>query len=121
MLVDTNIIIACLNAEPKAVYALSEWKQTGRLLLISSLTIAETLAFPGLTDEDMTKAKAFLANFISIPFDDAIAGITARRRRDYALAIPDAGIAATAIIQNVPLITRDRQFQKIKEITIIAV
>ncbi|MDP3771794.1 MAG: type II toxin-antitoxin system VapC family toxin [bacterium] len=121
MLVDTNIIIACLNAEPKAVYALSEWKQMGRALLISSLTIAETLAFPGLTEEDSAKAKAFLANFISIPFDDAIAEIAARLRRNYALAIPDAGIAATAMIRNVSLVTRDRQFQKIKEITIIEV
>jgi len=38
MVIDTNIIIACLKAEPKAVDTLSIWKREGRALFVSSIT-----------------------------------------------------------------------------------
>jgi predicted nucleic acid-binding protein len=121
MVIDTNIIIACLKAEPKVVTILSDWKREGRALFVSSITVAESLAISSLTDFEITKIKLFLQNFISIPFDNSLAEIAANLRRKYFLQIPDAGIAASAIIRNVPLITRDRQFQKISELTVIEI
>lgn len=121
MVVDTNILIACLDAEPRAATVLSEWKQEGRALLISSVSIAEALAIAPVTAEEVEKIKAFLREFISIPFDDAIAETAGFLRRKYRLEIPDAAIAATAFSRNVPLVSRDRQFRKIAEITIIEI
>jgi predicted nucleic acid-binding protein len=121
MVIDTNIIIACLKAEPKVVDTLSTWKREGRALFVSSITLAETLAISSLTEAEVLKIKAFLHNFISIPFDDSVAEIAANLRRKYSLKIPDAGIAASAIIRNVPLVTRDRQFRKISELSIIEI
>lgn len=120
MVVDTNIIIACLKGEPVAS-VLSEWKRESRALFISSITVAETLSLPKLSHSEIIKIRAFLSNFISAPFDDAIAELAATLRRSYGLEIPDAGIAATALIRALPLATRDKQFLKIKEIKIIAI
>ncbi|MBI4159976.1 PIN domain-containing protein [Candidatus Wolfebacteria bacterium] len=121
MLIDTNIIIAALQAEKKTVIALSNWKQESRPLYISSLTIAETLALPSLTESDLLRIRAFLHNFISISFDDTVAEVAALLRRQYHLEIPDAGIAATALLRNVPLVTRDRRFKTIREITVLSI
>jgi predicted nucleic acid-binding protein len=40
-------------------------------------------------------------------------------RKKYKIKIPDAIIAATAIVYNIPLITSDQAFQKIKELELI--
>lgn len=121
MLIDTNIIIACLNAESNIVRMLSEWKEERRSLFISSITIAETLSLSKLQPSKIVKIKAFLENFISIPFDNNIAELAASLRRSYGLKLPDAGIAATALFSDFPLVTRDRQFRRIEELTIVEI
>jgi predicted nucleic acid-binding protein len=40
-------------------------------------------------------------------------------RKQYKIKIPDAIIASTSIIYNIPIITSDQGFQKIKEIDLI--
>lgn len=121
VVIDTNIIIACLKAEPDAVVALSELKKEGRALLISSVTVAEVLAIPALNEAELNRIRDFLRNFISIPFNDNIAEVAALIRRKYRLEIPDAAIAATALINRDTLITRDRQFKKVSEIAVLEI
>lgn len=41
-------------------------------------------------------------------------------RKKYHLKLADAVIAATAIVYNMPLITADKQFRTVKELTLIA-
>jgi len=121
MLLDTNILIAYLNGEEKAIKILSEWKISGKVLFISTISKAEVLALPQLSSKDIDKIRDFLNNFFSISFDDLIAEKAAFIRRSYKLKLPDAGIAATALVHKLPLVTRDRQFRKIKEITSIEI
>lgn len=121
MIIDTNILIACLNAETRAVQALSIWKQEGRALFISSISITEVLALGSLTPSEEEKIKAFLREFISIPLDDAIADIAGAVRRKHGIGTPDAIIVATALSRNIPLVTRDRQFRKIAEIALVEI
>ncbi len=54
-------------------------------------------------------------------FDDFVAKQSTLFRRRYRISLPDAAIAATAYLCNAPLITRDRQLKKIKEITVIGI
>lgn len=121
MVVDTNILIACFNAEANAVVALSKWKREQRPLFISSVSFAEVLAMASLTDKEIAVMKAFLQHFILIPMDAVIAERAAYFRRMYRFEIPDAAIAATALTLGVPLVTRDRQFKKLRDIQIISV
>jgi len=110
MVIDTNIIIACLNAEQQAATALSAWKREGRPLFVSSITYAEVLSLPSLTEAKTAIIKAFFHNFIIVPVDMIIAERAAELRRRHRLEIPDAMIVATAAMLSVPLVTRVKFF-----------
>ena len=119
MILDTNIVIAALKAEPRTVAFLTQQRREGKSLIIPAIVVAETLSFPKLSENEVEIVSAFLKTFPSIPFDNNVAHITASFRRRYGLEIPDAGIAATAFIMKLPLLTRDRSFLKVKEISIV--
>ena len=119
MILDTNILIAHLNGDPRVIEIMSDWKYSGRPLFISSISVAETLALPTLTPYDRNKTRAYLSNFLSIPFDNGIAEVAAAFKGVYRIDLPDAAIAATAYTRNLPLATRDRPFRKIKEIAVV--
>lgn len=119
MTLDTNILIAYLDGERAVVDFILEQKETGRAMFISSIVVAELLSLPKLAGDDFRRMENFIANFISVPFDNAIAISAASLRRQYKLELPDAAIAATALIRQIPLITRDRGFRKILELTFI--
>lgn len=121
MTLDTNILIAYLNGDEKIVGAVSRWKEEGKVLFVPSIAFAEALAYPVITPSDAEIIRDFVHDAIPVPFDNPLAEIAASLRRKYKLKLPDAAIAATAISRNTPLVTRDRQFQKIKELTIFTI
>ena len=47
--------------------------------------------------------------------------MAAQIRRLYRLEIPDAAIAATALVNDIPLVTRDRQFRKVLSLIIVSI
>ncbi len=120
MILDTNILIAYLDGQKQVVEAIQSWRSRGPLF-ISTVTTLEMLAFAELTPADTEKIKNFLQGFISIPLDDFLAETAALFKRTYNLELPDAAIAATAATKQLPLVTRDRQFRKIREITVIEI
>ncbi|MEI7719640.1 MAG: PIN domain-containing protein [bacterium] len=119
MTLDTNILIAYLNGEQAVVDFVLEQKEMGRALFVSSISVAELFSLPGLSKVDFERMKEFIDNFISVPFDNELAESAAALRRTYKLSLPDAAIAATALARQSPLVTRDRGFRKIKELTFI--
>ena len=98
---------------------LSAWKQEGRALFVSAISRAEVLSYSGLTDTEIEGILAFLQHFVSVPFDDTLAERAARIRRRYRMPLPDGAIAATALVHEVPLVTRDQQFRQISEPTLV--
>lgn len=118
MVIDTNILIAYLNNETKIVDLLDSWRISGKSLIISSITTVEVLSLSTLSPQKIKKVKQFLQTFLSCPLDTGLAETTAALRRKYCLKTPDAIVAATAKTFKLPLITRDRQFRKIKELTV---
>lgn len=121
MLIDTNVLIAYLNGEEEVIRTLTEWKLSTSLL-ISSINRAEILSRPNLTADEIRFILSFLKSFVSISFTDTLADLAAELRRHYRLSLPDAAIAATAIYNGVPLVTRDVQdFQKIKQLSIVTI
>ena len=121
MVLDTNILVAYLKGEPEVVAALEQWRQEGRGLVVSSISFAEVLALPALTASDIQVVTRFLRSFLCIPFDERLAEKAARFARFYRLKIPDAAIAATAVDCAMPLVSRDRGFRKVKEVTLVEV
>jgi predicted nucleic acid-binding protein len=121
MTLDTNILIAFINGDDSVVSIGSEWKQEGRALYVSSIVFAEVLSYPAILPSDVETIREFVNSTVVIPFDNALAETTAFFKRTYNLKLPDAAIAATAFSRNTPIVTRDRQFHKIKEISVLKI
>jgi predicted nucleic acid-binding protein len=51
--------------------------------------------------------------------DNKLINLIIQMRKDYRLKLPEAILAATAISSNSDLITNDKAFQKLQEITVI--
>ena len=118
MVIDTNILIAYLNNEAIVVELLDSWRVSGKSLIISSITTVEILSLNTLTPQKIKKVRLFLQTFLTCPLDTSLAETAAALRRKYCLKTPDAIVAATAQTFKLPLITRDHQFRKIKELTV---
>ncbi|MEK7117933.1 MAG: PIN domain-containing protein [Patescibacteria group bacterium] len=118
MLIDSNIIINFLNKDQTVFNLFKLLLTQEKSLFISSITIAEVLSFPSMSPTNFDIASTFLKNFISIPFTDQIAIRASYFRRKYRFELPDAAIVATASALKIPLITRDKQFDKVTEVLI---
>ena len=116
MLLDSNIVIGYLNGETEIIKALNALKTDHQALFISSITIAEALSFSSVTSDKQLIIEQFLDGFIVIQPDKEIAKIAASLRREHGLDIPDAFIAATAMVHHIPLATRDKKIQAISNV-----
>ncbi len=108
--VDTNIIIYLLDGNQRV----SEILQN-KTLYCSFITEIELLSsqkyFPG----HELHIKKLLSQMHISNLNQQIKDHTVYLRKKYKLKLPDALIAATSIFINIPLITADKSFAKIKE------
>lgn len=119
MVLDRNILIGYLNGDPLLVRQLDAWRSSGPLLIISSITITEVLSLATLTPSRVRQYGQFLRTFQVMPPSEAIAEEAARLRRTYTLSVTDSLIAATALDLDVPLITRDAEFIRVRELSLV--
>ncbi len=80
-------------------------------MCISSISVAEALSLSSITDDKIQTIEQFLSGFIVIHPDMDIARTAARFRRINKLDLPDAFIAATARVHDIPLATRDKKMR----------
>ena len=111
-LLDSNIVIGLLKGDP-AVVALA--LQSGLTLSragVSQITRMELLGFPAITpaEEQATRALLNLCQMIGI--SDEIEAQAIRLRRSGGLKLPDAIIAATALVTGGRLLTLDQRLAK---------
>lgn len=123
MTIDANIVIAYLGGDVAVITKLSEWRNEGRILFLSTVAETEVLSFSAWIPEERRATELFLEeNFTSIHFDRQIARMAAGIRRDFKVKFPDAAIAATALFTHTPLVTRNqRDFRRIRGLTIITI
>ena len=118
-LLDTNIVIKYLNASlPKAGMDFLNTIVDAEPML-SVITKMETLGFNYKT----TKAKNTIETFINgsaiLDINNEIVNKTIAIRKSKKIKLPDAIIAATAIIHNLTLITSDIDFENISVLQVI--
>lgn len=121
MILDTNILIAYFNDQVDIADAIERWQRDSKLLLISTITQTEVLSYARLAPQQIKLIQQFLTSFIIVPYDVNLANIGAYFRREYHLTLPDAAIAATALYSDSPLVTRDKAFSKVSELTLVSV
>jgi hypothetical protein len=113
---DTNI----------AIYLLSGDKELADLLhgldaKLSFISELELLSKPDMTLPEATKTKAFINSCTVIEMSPAIKKKTIEIRHRSRIKLPDSIVAATAISLNLPLITADRQFERISGLTVVII
>lgn len=112
-LADTNTFIYLLDKHAALQPLLeSEW-------LYSFITEIELLGKPGISSKEIEKVQGLLSVCIKAPHTEAINSTAISLKQNYKMKVPDAIIAATAIEQKVPLLTFDKDFEKIKEVDLV--
>jgi predicted nucleic acid-binding protein len=86
---------------------------------ISFVTEIELLGAFSISKLKKSQLNAILNDCKIFEMDPQIKQLCIEIRQKYKLKIPDAIIAATSIIYKLPLITSDKDFEKIKEIDLI--
>jgi len=76
--------------------------------LVSVFTVVELLGFPRLTRHDETRIRSLLSGFTIVPVDERVAERAIELKRRCGVKTPDAIIAATALLENACLVTRDQ-------------
>ena len=72
-----------------------------------------------MTAKEEKQIEALLSKCLVITMSNNIKEKFIEIRKKYKLKLPDAIIAATAIISNIPLISADKQFKAVKELTLV--
>lgn len=106
-LVDTNILIYYFNDNipPESCNKIEEILRKD--FTVSIISKMEFLGFRRHTQESFAKARLFIENATIIGVDNNLADKVIDIRRKYAVKLPDALIAATAIINDLILVTRN--------------
>jgi len=114
LLIDTNIALYLLNGDTTIAELLN-----GRDIHVSFITELELLGFQGITKEDISFVKDFLDSCIIVDLNQAIKSITINLKQAYKIKLPDAIIAATSVYMNLPLISADKDFDRIDDLKFI--
>jgi len=78
------------------------------------------IGFPSITSEEEKQIQNLLNECTVVSLSNDIKKKYAELRRLHGLKLADALVAATAIVQGLPLITADKQFKKLAELNLIA-
>lgn len=105
--IDTNILIYYLNKQlPESVkMQIDEMILSGSS--VSIITKIEVLGWQGHDKESFEKARALLSLLEEFALNHTIADCCIQLRSDYKIKLPDAIIAATALVNDKVLVTRN--------------
>ena len=113
-LIDTNILVYMLQGNPKVRYFAQE-----EFLAVSCITEMEILGKYQIFEEEKKIVEELLEQCNIIDITYKIKQTAIKLRQNYRIKLPDAIIAATAIQQNLTLVTADKGFSKISELDLI--
>ncbi len=114
-LADTNALIYFLEGNSCMLpYAT-------KLLGYSIISEMELLSFSGITQEEEIGVKTLLTDCTEFQITEEIKNKTIEIRRKYKTKLPDAIVASTAIVNNLPLISADKGFNRISELNLISI
>ena len=111
-LADTNALIYLLNGNQ----CMSNYLQKN--LYVSVISEMELLSYFGITLDEEMQIKSFLNDCNEVTLTNEIKDKTIEIRKKYKTKLPDAIIAASAIVKNIPLITADKGFCQISDLTL---
>ncbi len=115
ILVDTNIFLYLLKGNDTLEKMLQ-----GKTIFISFITELELIGFKAMRVGEEKKIHSLLRECMIVPLNDDIRKKYVEVTKTYNLKLADALIAATAMAFNIPLITADKQFKNVNELSLVA-
>jgi predicted nucleic acid-binding protein len=119
-LFDTNIFLAFLSGDIEVKKLFSKEFVADNEIFISVIVKMELLSYPGITRADELIIRDMVEELEVIPLDDDIEALAVALRRKYRLKLPDAIIAASAVIIDSILVSKDKDFEKVSEVSLYA-
>jgi len=113
--VDTNVLIYIMEGH-RVVSDISKYSFSYGISIISEI---ELLGKKNISQHEIDVIRSLLNDCEIIGLNDTIKEIAISLKQKYSIKIPDAIIAATAKNFGLPLITADKDFEKIEEVDII--
>ncbi len=111
IVVDTNIVLYLLNGNYKLAKQLDK-----KIIYVSFITELELLGYKALNKSDRIIIQNFLNECRIIGINKNIKINTIKIKQETKVKLPDALIAATSQFIEIPLITSDNGFNKIKNL-----
>ena len=112
-LLDTNIILYILSGDKIIANYLRN-----KILYTSIICEIELFSYKSISLNEEKEIQKFLSKFRIISIDQSVKELSIQLRKKYSLKIPDTIIAATSISLGIPLVTADKGFKPISELTI---
>jgi predicted nucleic acid-binding protein len=112
-LLDTNIILYILSGDKIITNYLRN-----KILYTSIICEIELFSYKSISLNEEKEIEKFLSKFRIISIDQSVKELSIQLRKKYSLKIPDTIIAATSISLGIPLVTADKGFEQISELTI---
>lgn len=110
LLADTNALIHQLSGDARIGTLLK-----GKKVHISFVTQIELLSWSGYTVQERSVVAGQINEFVILDASEAIKMLAIDLRIRHKLKLADALIAATAIHLNIPLVTQDQHFNRVKD------
>jgi len=120
VVIDTNVLIDAFAAKaPDSAMSRIEEAIAARARY-SVVTRIELLGWRGHTDDSRRATEGLLAQLAEVPLSHAVADEAIRIRSSVSIRLPDAIIAASALVERLPLMTRNiGDFERIPGLTVI--
>ena len=113
-LLDTNIVLQLLQGD-KVLASIID----NKIPYISFITEMELLGYGKLTDKEEVQVRYFLDACFIVEMNAGIKHAAINIRRINRLKLPDSIIAATSEHLNLPLLTSDVEFNKLKSLQVL--
>ncbi len=114
LLVDTNVLINLSEGKKELDVYLQD-----NLIYVSVISEMELLGHTGITPKEIKFFESLLLQCTIIELLRPVKEQAIKLRQKEKMKLPDAIIAATSIYLNVPLLTYDKDFSKIKSLDLI--
>ncbi|MCO5233321.1 MAG: type II toxin-antitoxin system VapC family toxin [Chitinophagales bacterium] len=112
--IDTNIVLYLFGGD----LTIAEFLDN-KEIYISIITEIELLGFKNLDFEEETKIRQFINKCFVIPLNDFVKEQAIEYRKNYSLKLPDCIVAASGVYLDLPVMTSDKEFEKLRELDLI--
>jgi predicted nucleic acid-binding protein len=114
LFIDTNIALYLLAGDKTLAKLLNE-----KNLYLSFVTQLELLGFKGIAKKEERTIRDFIDQCTVIDINNRIKEQVIELRKSYQVKLPDCIIMASSIYLDVPMITADSDFKKVKELDLL--